>query len=1127
MGDVFSYYVAGGYEMADDIGSWLEDLDLAKYAHIFVENEVGPRDLPHITDDDLKELGLPLGPRKRILGAIDALIHEETPEREENAAAGRVPSSQAERRQLTVMFCDLVGSTELSGRLDPEDLSVVMRHYQDAVSGCVARYGGHVAKFLGDGVLAYFGWPQAYEDQAERAVRAGLDAVEAVGNVKNDGLALAARIGIASGEVVVGELSGESGAIVGETPNLAARLQGIAEPGQVVIGATTRRLVGGGFETDEIGARTLKGFADPVRVWRALGEKVAESRFEATHTGPLTNLIGRDQEIDLLYERWERAKQGEGQVVLLSGEAGIGKSRITQSLRERIAGEPHFRLRHQCAPYYAATAFHPFIRQFEFAAGLAAEDDADTKLDKLETLLRRSKSAPANAAPLFAALLSLPTDARYGQFDMTPQQQKGKTIQAIGELLSGLAAERPVIHIFEDAHWADPTSLEVLDQLIGRISSLPVLEIITFRPEFAPPWRGHANVTALALNRLGKNQCADMVARVTGGKALPEEVLEQIVAKTDGVPLFVEELTKTVMESGILEEKAERFELNGPLPPLAIPSTLQDSLMARLDRLAPVKEVAQIGAAIGREFSHRLLTALVPSGDNELQDAIPQLIEAELIFRRGGGDDTTYVFKHALVQDAAYESLLKSRRQELHRRIATVLEQQFPETAETEPEILGHHFTAAGLHDEAIEYWLRAGRRAARSSANTEAVEHLNQGLALLDKLPKSGAHDARELDFLITLLNPLIAAVGYSTPEMARASTRALELCRQLDETARIFPVLYGQWVYYFAGGDVAKSCAMAADFLDLAERQQDQIPRMMGHRIVGAAAMFHGEHSVCRAHNEQSLAEFDPNKHASLASGYGQDLGAAILSYLSMSLCLLGYPDQAVVRGREALARARAVEHANTLAYTLWHVGTFLWWLLDDSDELRQATEEMLTVAAEPRMPIWTAAAMPFRGEVSRRSGKADSGLAKIEEGLAVATELRFGLSEPVSQLFRGQALHDLGRTDEALQAIAKGLARAERRGEHWIEPELLRVQGELSLHQGDPADAEVSFQAAIALAEQQDAKWWKLRTATSLARVWLDQGRHDDALDLLAPVYNWFTEGFDTRSMKEAKALLDELA
>ena len=1113
--------------MPHDIGSWLEDLDLARYADIFIENEVGPRDLPHITDDDLRELGLPLGPRKRILGAIEALIEAETPGREDNIAAGRVPNPQAERRQLTVMFCDLVGSTELSGRLDPEDLSVVMRHYQDAVSGCIARYGGHVAKFLGDGVLAYFGWPQAYEDQAERAVRAGLDAVEAVASVENDGQALAARVGIASGDVVVGELSGESGAIVGETPNLAARLQGIAEPGQVVIGATTRRLVGGSFETNEIGAQTLKGFADPVRVWRAIGEKVTESRFDAAHTGPLTNLIGRDHEIGLLYERWERAKQGEGQVVLLSGEAGIGKSRITQSLHERIAGESHFRLRHQCALYYAATALHPFIRQLEFAAGLAAEDDAETKLDKLETLLRRSTSAPTNAAPLFAALLSLPTDARYGLLDMTPQQQKEKTIQAFGEQLSDLASERPVIHIFEDAHWADPSSLEVLNQLIGRISSLPVLQIITFRPDFAPPWRGHANVTALALNRLGKNQCADMVARVTRGKALPKEVLEQIVAKTDGVPLFVEELTKTVMESGILEEMADRFELNGPLPPLAIPSTLQDSLMARLDRLAPVKEVAQVGAAIGREFSHRLLTALVPSKDNELQDAVSQLIEAELIFRRGGGDDTVYIFKHALVQDAAYESLLKSRRQNLHRRIAKVLEQQFPETAETEPEILGHHFTAAELHDEAIEYWLRAGSRAARSSANTEAVQHLNQGLALIETLPESGARDARELDLLITLLNPLIAAVGYSTPEMARASTRALDLCRQLDETARIFPVLYGQWVYYFAGGDITKSCAMAADFLDLAGRQQDEIPRMMGHRLVGAAAMFHGEHSVGRIHTEQALAEFDPDKHASLASGYGQDLGAAILSYLTLSLCLLGYPDQAVARGREALARARAVEHANTLAYTLWHAGTFLWWLLDDTDELSRATEEILAVAAEPPLPIWIAAAKPFGGEVSRRSGKADAGLAEIEEGLAMTTELHFGLSQPASQLMRGQSLHDLGRTDEALQAIAKGLAQAKKRAEHWIEPELLRFRGELLLHQGNPADAETSFQAAIALAEKQDAKWWNLRTATSLARVWLDQGRRDDARDLLAPVYNWFTEGFDTRSIKAAKELLDELA
>ena len=1120
--------------MADDIKRWLEDLELVKYVDVFIDNEVGLRDLPHITDGDLRELGLPLGPRKRILGAVQARDETETPASDETVVAARMPTAQAERRQLTVMFCDLVGSTALSSRLDPEDLSDLMRRYQDAVSGSVARYGGHVAKFLGDGVLAYFGWPQAYEDQAGRAVRAGLDAVRAVAAVDYDGpgdslgddQTLAARIGIATGDVVVGELSGEAGAIVGETPNLAARLQDIAEPGQVVIGAATQRLVGTGFETVACGTRTLKGFAEPVGVWLALGEKAVESRFDASHDGPLTNFIGREHEIGLLWDRWERSKRGEGQVVLLSGEAGIGKSRITQSLRERIGDEPHLRLRHQCAPYYASTALHPFIRQFEFAAGFAAEDDTDTKLDKLESLLRRSTNATSDVAPLFAAFLSLPTDGRYDQLDMTPQQQKERTIQAIVAQLSDLAAERPVLHVFEDAHWADPTSLEMLDQIIGRIGSLPVLAIITFRPEFVPPWRGHAHVTALALNRLGQDQSADLVARVTRGKALPAEVLDQIVAKTDGVPLFVEELTKTVMESGFLDEKAGHFELTGPLPPLAIPSTLQDSLMARLDRLAPVKAVAQVGAAIGREFSYRLLSALAPSGDNELQHALSQLIEAELIFRRGSGAAASYIFKHALVQDAAYESMLKSRRQELHRDIATVLEQQFPETAETEPEILAHHFTAAGLHTEAIDYWLRAGTRASQRSANAEAVEHLNRGHALIDALPESGERDARELDLLITLLNPLVAAVGYSTPAMERASTRALELCRRLDDTARIFPVLYGQWVFHYARGDVTKSCALAAEFLDLANRQQDQIPRLVGHRIFGAAALFHGEIPVCRDHTELALAAFDADKHASLATGYGQDLGAAILSYLSVSLCLLGYPDQAVVRGREALARARAVEHTNTLAYTLWHVGTFLWWLLDDTDKLGLAAEEMLAISAEPRLPMWIAAAKPFRGDVARRSGNSEIGLSEIDEAIAMTEKLQFGLSNPVWALLRGQALGDLGRIDAAQQAISDAMTLAENNGEHWIEPELHRFRGELLRHNGAAAAAEDSFRAAIALAKSQGAKWWELRAATSLARAWLDLGRRDDARELLAPIYRWFTEGFETADLKAAKALLDEV-
>jgi class 3 adenylate cyclase len=657
-----------------EIRDWLQGLGLERYAEVFESEEIGLGHVPKLSEADLKELGLPMGPRKAVLEAARA------PTSEAAQAAPAPAAREAERRQLSVMFCDLVGSTALSERLDPEELRGLMQAYRKACGEVIARYDGHVAQYLGDGVMVYFGWPTAHEEDAQRAVRAGLDIVEALAGLEGG---LAVRIGIATGLVVVGE-SGEDAAAdaklaVGETPNLAARVQALAEPNSVAVARSTRRLLGRVFELGDLGAHALKGVSGRVQVHRVLGEAKAESRFEAAHGAGLTPLVGRETEISLLLDRWDQAKDGEGQVVLLSGEPGIGKSRITQALRQRIAGEPHTRLRYQCSPYYANTAFYPVIEQIERAAGFERNDGADAKLEKLEALLGQSAEAPAAIAPLFAAMLSLPLD-RYPPLNLEPVKQKELTIAALADQLVALAGDEPVLMVFEDAHWIDPTTLEMLAAMIDRVETAAVLLVITYRPEFAPPWTGHGNVTTLTLNRLSRRQGADMVAKVTGGKALPEEVLDQIVAKTDGVPLFVEELTKTVLEAGFLDEKPDRYVLSGPLPPLAIPATLQDSLMARLDRLSPVKEVAQIGACIGREFPYELLAAVSPLRDNELQDALSQLTNSELIFRRGTPPEATYSFKHALVQDAAYESLLKSRRQQLHTSIAKTLKEQFSDT---------------------------------------------------------------------------------------------------------------------------------------------------------------------------------------------------------------------------------------------------------------------------------------------------------------------------------------------------------------------------------------------------------------------------------------------------------------
>src|SRR5215469_3006030 len=779
------------------IAEWLASIGLGEYAQRFADNAIDLSVLRDLTEQDLKELGVLLGHRRRILRAI-AELDGVAPEPTETATAPAL-RKDAERRHLTVMICDLVGSTALSARLDPEDMNAVMDAYHAACARIMLTYDGAIGEFRGDGILAYFGYPRAHEDDAERTMRAGLDIIATVARLETRAAEpLAVRIGIATGLVVVGDFSGEGAlrkhALVGETPNLAARLQTLAEPGTVVVAASTRRLLGDLFHLRDLGRHEVKGIAAPVAAWVVEGVSASESRFEAVHTAGLSDLIGREDEIDFLLERQRLAWKGEGQIVLISGEPGIGKSRLVAALAERIAGEPHTRLRYQCSPYHGSSALRPFIAQLERAAGFKGDDTYEQRLDKLEAALAMSASRVEAVAPLFAALLSIPFGERYPPLVLSPTQQRRRTLTALLDQFEGLASQQPILLSFEDAQWADATSLELLDLTIERVRQLPVLALFTFRPEFEPPWVGLPNVGTMTLGRLDRDDVENMVAGVTGGRVLPAEVMKQIVAKTDGNPLFVEELTKTVLEAGILVENAEGYRLDGPLPPLAIPETLQDSLMARLDRLVSVREIAQIGAAIGREFSYSLVHALVGRDETALKHALAQLEQAELVFRRGEPPEAVYSFKHALVRDAAYESLLKSRRHQLHGQIARTLEEKFPDIVVSQPEIVAHHFAEAGLVEPAIGYWLKAGNLALSRSTNA-AVAHLKQGLKQIPNIDDPLVRNKWELLLQTSLGNSLRATQGWSTDSVKHAYTRALQLCKESGLDELTFPAVFGLW--------------------------------------------------------------------------------------------------------------------------------------------------------------------------------------------------------------------------------------------------------------------------------------------------------------------------------------------
>jgi len=1050
------------------------------------------------------------------------------------AARGR-SSRPIERRQLTVLFCDLVGSTALSARLDPEDFSAIIAEYRRCISETVARLDGFVARHHGDGAVIFFGYPHAHEDDAERAVQASLALVQAVSALPAKEK-LRARVGVATGLALVGDMSdsaiSEENGILGDTPNLAARLQSLAQPGGVVISDRTKTIAGPQFEYLDLGKVEIKGLVEPVAAWQVTGRTSVISRSHALERGNLLPLIGRDEELDLLLRRWERAKSGEGQVVLLSGEAGIGKSRLTVALLERLAREPHLRLRCFCSPQHTDSTLYPVIGEMLRAARFAHEDSQQVKMDKLDALLAQSSTSPHDAA-LFAEMLSLLNDGRYPPVEVEPHLRRQKTLKALGSQLEALARISPLLVIFEDAHWADPTSLELFAQTAEMAASHRLMILVTFRPDFSPPLIERPHVTALTLNRLARRDIRSVIEGVVGDRSLPAGIRRDIIERTDGIPLFAEEMTKAVLDAEV-ESDAPRAFAGVAAPAVAVPASLQASLMSRLDRLGPAKNVAQVGAAIGRAFSHTLLAALVRKPKEELDSDLDRLIAAGLLFRHGTPPHANYLFKHALVQDVAYSTMLREPRRALHARIAETLESQFPEIAESQPELLARHYAKAGLIEKSARLWGRAGQRSQKRSALVEAAEQLGQALAQIETLPSTFDLRREQIILQVALLNTLMHVKGYGAPETKAAVAQARALIEQAerlgeppDDPSLLLSALFGQWIVNFINfnGDIARE--LAARFLTLGEKEGATVPRMIGHRTMGSTLALMGDLVEARAHYDKALALYRPAEHRRLMTRFGQDLRVTCLAFRSMALWLLGYPKAALQDADRALMEARQIDHAATLMFTLNFpilVNTYC----GNYEAANERLEELVILAEQKRAPFRKAEGVLRRGYILTLTGEATKAVEVVTSGIDLWRSVGSTIFTPEQEFMLAIAHADSGLFDDAWRCVDKAMTAMQATSERWCEAEAHRVAGEIALKspQRDMAKAQACFEHSLTVAREQRAKSWELRAATSLARLLSDQGKLQSAHDLLAPVYDWFTEGFDTSDLRKARALLDEL-
>jgi tetratricopeptide (TPR) repeat protein len=931
------------------------------------------------------------------------------------------------------------------------------------------------------------------------------------------------RLGIASGLVVIGDLIGVGAAqergVVGETPNLAARLQALAQPGTLVIGESTRRQIGGLFEIEDLGPQPLAGFAEPQHAWRVVGESGVVSRFEALRS-QAAPLVGRDEELDLLLRRWRQVKVGEGRVVLVSGEPGIGKSRLGAALSEGLRSEPHIRLRYFCSPYHQDSALYPFILQLERAAGFARGDTTDEKLGKLRTLLAPGMPGDDEMA-LLAELLSLPSAA--AELNLSPQRKREKLFEVLLHQLEALTHTKPVLMVFEDGHWIDPTLRELLDLTIDRVARLPVLLVVTFRSEFGHAWSGQPHLTTLVLNRLGGRDGAALVERFAGNTGLARETVDEIVERADGVPLFVEELTKAVLETGDRGNRVAAVLAASPLPELAIPATLHASLIARLDRLGPiVKEVGQIGSVLGREFGYDLIEAVAQQPASELRSGLERLTEAELLFCRGVAPQSSYLLKHALVQDAAYGTLLRARRQELHGRVVTVLEQHLGDLVERQPELLAHHLTAAGETERAVDQWLKAGQLAARRSAHHEAIRHFDRGLAVLTSLPEGSVRDGREIELQLARGLSLLTTEGFGATGALEIYTRARDLAERCGSRHQLFMSVYGLWQSANGRGGMTEARKFSRRLQELTAADADDELRLQAHHSAWTTCLFSGESAAAREHCEAGRRLYDPERHRHHRQLFGgHDPGVCAGYTGAQAHWLLRYADTGLAIGKEALALAERITHPFTLGAALI-MSAMLHLDRDEPEVALQRIEAAEALVAEQRIGLVLEPQI-LRGAVMTAQGAFKDAVGCLRDEVSRPRAMRL---RPYGLAKLAEALARQGDHGSALAAVREGLEAQEQRGQRRWAAELQRLEGVALCGLNRLEEGQTAFEAALRVARRQRAKSYELRAATSLARLWGEQGRRVEAYDLLAPVYGWFTEGFDTADLKDAKALLDQL-